>query len=124
MRYAATESAGGLENIHIVPLDKIEIPASDENRQCRALINAALANRSEIAQAQINIESNEMNLVGIKNSLKPTLQAFAELTNNGLSRRAYGVGRAGTGSPTWPVDTEMLAEISRRNFPNYSAGFR
>jgi outer membrane protein len=116
-------SAAGLDNIHIVPLDKIEVPASDENRPVQDLINAALANRGEIAQAKINIESNEMNLVGIKNSLKPTLQAFAELTNNGLSGEltalgalqpgvAYLAGGGGT----------LLAEIARRNFPNYSAG--
>ena len=37
-----------------------------------------------------------MNLVGIKNSLKPTLQAFAELTNNGLSGDAHQARRART----------------------------
>ena len=41
--------------------------------------------RVEVATNRINIESNQMNLVGIKNSLKPTLQAFAELTNNALA---------------------------------------
>ncbi len=116
-------SAGGLENIHIVPLDKIEIPATDEIRPAQDLVSQALANRPEIAQARLNIESNEMNLVGIKNSLKPTLQAFAELTNNGL-----------TGEPTAAAALEpavgyfaggygnLLAQIARRNFPNYSAG--
>ena len=33
-----------------------------------------------------------MNLVGIKNSLKPTLQAFAELTNNGLTGDLTALG--------------------------------
>ena len=32
--------------------------------------------RPELAQARLNLESNKLNLVGIKNSLKPTLQAF------------------------------------------------
>jgi hypothetical protein len=49
------------------------------------LVAEALAKRVEIAQSRTNIESNQLNLVGIKNSLKPTLQAFAELTNNGLT---------------------------------------
>jgi len=49
------------------------------------LVQDALGARVEIAENQINIESNKMNLVGIKNSLRPTLNAFAELTNNGLT---------------------------------------
>jgi outer membrane protein TolC len=116
-------SAAGLDNIHIVPLDKIEVPASDENRPVQDLINAALANRGEIEQAKINIESNEMNLVGIKNSLKPTLQAFAELTNNGLSGELTALGALQPGvSYLVGGGGTLLAEIARRNFPNYSAG--
>src|ERR1700677_1046009 len=90
-------SAAGLSNIHVVPLDKIQIPPSDDVRPLPELVNQALVNRSEIAQARLNIESNEMNLVGIKNSLKPTLQAFAELTNNGLSGEltAFGATQPG-----------------------------
>ncbi len=40
-------------------------------------------NRVELEQARINLDSKKLNLVGIKNSLRPSLQAFAELTNNG-----------------------------------------
>jgi outer membrane protein len=116
-------SAAGLDNIHIVPLDKIEVPASDEIRPAQDLINEALANRGEIAQARLNIESNEMNLVGIKNSLKPTLQAFAELTNNGLAGELTAVGAAQPGASYLAGGYgTLLAEIARRNFPNYSAG--
>ena len=86
-------SAAGLDNVHVVPLDKIQIPASDDVRPVPELVNEALGKRTEIVTARINIESNEMNLVGIKNSLKPTLQAFAELTNNGLCGRTNGAGR-------------------------------
>jgi outer membrane protein TolC len=106
-------SAAGLENIHIVPLDNIQVPPSDEVRPAQELVNQALANRTEIAQARINIESNELNLVGIKNSLKPTLQAFAELTNNGLTGDLTPIGALQPG-----VDY-----LAGGNFPNYSAGF-
>jgi outer membrane protein TolC len=116
-------SAAGLDNIRIVPLDKIEVPASDEIRPVKDLINQALGNRSEIAQAKLNIDSNEMNLVGIKNSLKPTLQAFAELTNNGLSGELTAGGAAQAGASYLAGGYgNLLAEIARRNFPNYSAG--
>ena len=117
-------SAAGLDNIRIVPLDAIEVPATDEARLPQELVNQALGNRSEIAQARLNIESNEMNLVGIRNSLKPTLQAFTELTNNGLT------GELTAGGALSPAAAylaggygNLLAQIARRNFPNYSAGF-
>jgi outer membrane protein len=116
-------SAAGLENVHVVPLDKIQIPPSDDVRPIPELVNAALANRTEIATARINIESNEMNLVGIKNSLKPTLQAFAELTNNALSGEltAFGATQPGFDYLAGGYGG-LLEQIARRNFPNYSAG--
>jgi outer membrane protein TolC len=64
-----------------------------------------------------------MNLIGIKSSLRPTLQAFAELTNNGLTGQITPAGLAQGGIPylTGGYDN-LLAEIFRRNYPNYSAG--
>jgi outer membrane protein len=114
----------GLANIHLVPLDRIAVPASDEIRPIQDLIAQALAARPEIEQARINVESNELNLVGIKNSLKPTLQAFAELTNNGLSGELTALGAVEAGVPYLAGGYgTLLAQIARRNFPNYSAGF-
>ncbi|HTA68186.1 MAG TPA: TolC family protein [Bryobacteraceae bacterium] len=115
----------GLANVHVVPLDKIAtIPATDEIRPIQDLINQALAGRTEIEQARINIESNKLNLVGIKNSLKPTLQAFAELTNNGLSGELTALGALEAGVPYLAGGYgNLLAQIARRNYPNYSAGF-
>ena len=115
----------GLANVHIVPLDKIApVPASDETRPIQDLSADALASRTEVAQARINIESNELNLVGIKNSLKPTLQAFAELTNNGLTGDLTALGATAPGVAYLAGGYgNLLAQIARRNYPNYSAGF-
>src|SRR6202034_1978611 len=81
-----------LLDAHIIPLDTITIPAADDTPPIPQLVEQALANRSEIAQSRLNIDSNKLNLVGIKNALKPTLQAFAELTNNGLSGPITALG--------------------------------
>ena len=117
-------AAAGLAGVHIIPLDKIAVPSQDEVRPVEDLVADALGKRVEIEQARTNIDSNQMNLVGIKNSLKPTLQAFAELTNNGLSGDLTALGAlqpsvyylaGGYGN--------LLAQIFRRNYPNYSAGF-
>jgi outer membrane protein TolC len=114
----------GLANVRIVPLDRITMPANDAARPLDDLIREALANRPEIEQARINIQSNQMNLTGIKNSLKPTLQAFTEATNNGLSGDLSAIGalQPGLGYLAGGYGN-MLAQIFRRNYPSYSAGF-
>ncbi len=113
-----------LAEVHIVPLDTIQVPEKDELKPVDQLVPEALNRRVEIAQDQINIDSNKINLVAIKNGLKPTLQVFAEITNNGLSGSPNYLG-----APFSPADPyliggygNLLGQIFRRNFPNYSAG--
>ncbi len=112
-----------LLDAHVIPLDTITIPAKDDTPPIDQLVEQALANRSEIAQSRLNIDSNKLNLVGIKNALKPTLQAFAELTNNGLTGSLTPLGAATPGVEYLAGGYDnLLAQIFRRNFPNYSAG--
>jgi outer membrane protein len=112
-----------LADVHIIPLDTIQVPEKDELKAINDLVQEALNKRVEIAQDKINIDSSKIQLVGIKNGLKPTLQVFAELTNNGLAGQPNYLG------PLIPPDAflvggygDMLGQIFRRNFPNYSAG--
>jgi outer membrane protein len=114
-----------LADTHIIPLDTIEVPEKDEIGSVEQLVTEALEKRPEIQQSNLNLQSNHMNLVGIKNSLRPTLQAFAELTNNGLTGEATAaaiIAGAGTG-PFVGGYGNLLGQIVRRNYPNYSAGF-
>lgn len=114
----------GLAAVHVVPLDKITIPATDEVRPVEDMIQEALGRRVEIQQAKINLESNQLNLVGIKSSLKPTLQGFAELTNNGLTGDLTQLGALQPGVYYLAGGYgNLLGQIFRRNFPSYSAGF-
>lgn len=112
-----------LAEVHIIPLDQIVVPEKEEIRSVNELTGEALDKRVEIAQSRINLESQQLNLVGIKNSLKPQLQAFAELTSNGLTGDLNALFAAQPG-----VDYlaggygNLLAQIARRNFPNYTAG--
>jgi outer membrane protein len=115
--------AAGLTDVHIIPLDKIALPDRDEVRPVDDLVQEASGHRVEIEQARINLESNQLNLVGIKNSLLPTLQAFAELTNNGLTGQLTSVGAKQTGVGYLAGGYgNLLAQIARRNYPNYSIG--
>ncbi|HEY4362092.1 MAG TPA: TolC family protein [Bryobacteraceae bacterium] len=111
-----------LEEVHIITLDKIEVPKADELKPIAALIEQAMSSRPEIEQTKINLESTRTMIKGDRNGLLPVLQAFAEVTNNGLT---------GTPNPlyTGAVDPyftgnygNLLGQVARRNFPNYSAG--
>ncbi len=56
----------------------------------------------------------------------PTLQAFVEFTNNGLTgaENALANGTAGVADPYLVGGYgNLLGQIFRRNYPNYSAGF-
>ena len=113
-----------LADVHIIPLDTFKVPEQDQGKPLEELVSQALGNRVEIAQNKINIESSKMSLVGVKTALKPTLQAFVDVNNNGLA-----------GSPNFLVPGavadpflvggygNLLSQIARRNYPSYSAGF-
>jgi outer membrane protein len=117
-----------LDDVQIVPLDHIEVPKSEEIRPVQDLIQEAMTNRLEIARSKVDLDSRQILARGDRNGLLPNLQAFAELTNHALtgppnplaggcsfcaSPNAFFIGGGGN----------AFAQIFRRNFPDYSAGF-
>jgi outer membrane protein TolC len=112
--------------VHIVTLDHIEVPKTDEIQPIQDLLQIAIANRAEIEQSRINLENSKINLQGTKAELLPSLNAFAEVTNNGLAGAVNAIYNncCGAASPYFVGSTgDVLAQLLRRNFPNYSAGF-
>ncbi len=114
-----------LDEVHIVPLDRIVVPPREELQPVADLVQHAVANRPELEQIRLNLESSKINLAGTRNGLLPSLQAFADVQNNGLTGpvnplyngsslpNPYFVGGYGN----------LTSQLLRRNFPNYSAGF-
>jgi outer membrane protein len=114
-----------LDEVHIVPLDHITVPETEDLKPTADLVKLALAQRPEIEKAKINIESSTINLGGSKNYLLPTLQANFELTNNGLSGPVNPASFPGFVAPQAFIGGygNLLRQIFGRDFPNYSAGF-
>jgi outer membrane protein len=115
-----------LDQVHIIPLDSFEIPKADELKPTAELIAEALADRPELSQTKLNLESSRINVSGTKNSLLPTLSAFADTNNQGLTGPVNPIYNncCGPASPYFVGGYgNMLAQEFRRNFPNYSAGF-
>jgi outer membrane protein len=114
-----------LDDVHIVPLDHIEIPKTETLKPTPELIQQALASRPEVEQNKINLISKQLLLKGDRNGLLPNLTAFAELTSNGLSGPVNPLYNGASGVPD-PYFVggygNFAAQLLRRNFPNYSAG--
>jgi outer membrane protein TolC len=114
-----------LDDVHIVPLDHIEVPKTEEIRPVTDLIQEAGENRLEIERSKINLDSSKILLKGDKNGLLPNLQAFAELTNHGLAGPSNPLYNNCCGAPNDYFiggNGNALAQLLRRNFPDYSAG--
>src|SRR5262249_40087056 len=62
-------ASGWLDEVHIIPLDRIEVPAAEDLKPAPELIQDALSNRMEIEQDKINIDSQKILLNGDKNGL-------------------------------------------------------
>ncbi len=107
-----------LADVHVIPLDIIQVPEKDEMKPLGELIQTAMSNRTELAQDSLNIDSQKIQLRGIKSELLPTLQAFTTLTNNGLS----GVNARNADAFVVGGYDNLLGQIFRRNYPSYSAG--
>jgi len=114
-----------LDDVHIIPLDHIEVPKTDEIRPVQDLIQEAIKNRAEVETRAINVESQKILLKGNKNGLLPALQAFAEVTNHGLAGPANPLYNNCCGVPNeyFTGGTgNVVSQLFRRNFPDYSAG--
>jgi outer membrane protein len=112
-----------LADVHVIPLDTFSVPEKDEFRPLDELVREALGNRVEIAQLRINVDSDRLNLAGVRNELKPTLQAFADVRNSGLAGSYNVLAQPGEVVPFLTGGYGTLAsQIFQRNFPTYSAG--
>ena len=115
-----------LDDVHMVPLDHIVVPEKEDLKPIPELVEQALDKRPEIERTRINIESTKINIAGTRNALLPTLQVFADVNNQGLTGtpNALANGTAGTPDPFLIGGYgNLLGQIFRRDFPNYSAGF-
>jgi outer membrane protein TolC len=114
-----------LDEIHVIPLDRIEVPKTDEVRPVQDLVEEALKHRAEMERENINLENRKILLKGTRNNLLPTLQAFADVNNVGLAGPANPLynGQSGIPSPYFIGGTgTVLGQVFGRDFPNYSAG--
>jgi outer membrane protein len=115
-----------LDDVHIIPLDRIVVPKTDNIEPTPELIQQAMSRRPEIEQLRINLQSQRIMMRGTRNALRPSLNAFAEFTNNALAGVVNPQICEGCGTPDPALVGgygTFLSQIAGRHYPNYSAGF-
>jgi outer membrane protein TolC len=110
-----------ITDVHVIPIDTIQIPEKDEFKPLDELVRGAMAQRTEVATQRLTIDADRKSLVGIKNGLKPNLQAFVELTNNALAGAEGGAFNPAAAGLVGGYNT-FLGQVFGRDYPSYSAG--
>jgi outer membrane protein len=115
-----------LANVRIVPIDSIAIPASDNLLPVDQLVRQALANRSDLASELASEKANEVNSLGTKNGILPSLTGFAVESDAGLAgvpRTVSIDGFTESGNKYFGGGIgNALGQVFRRNFPTQSGG--
>jgi outer membrane protein len=144
----------GLDNpaialARIVPTDHIDVPAEEPVVPVQDLVSQAIAARPEVHQQQITLENSRLDLLGTKNNLLPTLQAYANFSNVGQAGsittipqlacpNGAPVGPTGCPNNAQPIVGQLtsapglsvggygnvLTQVLSRRYPNYNVGFQ
>ena len=77
-----------LANVRIVPIDSIAIPATDNLLPIDQMVRQALANRADLASELAGEKANEVNSLGTKNGILPTLDGFVVESAGRTGRRS------------------------------------
>ena len=109
-----------LEAAHIIPLDTIVVPPTDEMPPLRKLVTDAMENRPDVAIAKIRDQAQDLSALGTTNPLLPTLSVTAQTYNRGSA----GTYQPSSGVPANPKFLggygTALGQIFRRDFPSES----
>lgn len=111
----------------IIPTDRLPEPEAERLDRLPEYIELALRSRPDLEQARINLDNNRILIAGSRSQLLPSLDVTATLQNNALAGSRNALLPAG--SPLAPDPffiggyRHALAQLFRRNFPDYAVGF-
>ena len=92
----------------IVPTDPIVIPEVPEALSLEALTQQGLNQRPDLAQAQLQINANQVSVQGARNQVLPQVNLYANVETRGSSEIAYEpLGSPGIGTPQIPQNLAL-----------------
>jgi outer membrane protein TolC len=135
----AALTRGGVDNLavvdaRIVPTEPIHMRDTETIEPLQDMVSEALAHRPELKETLINLENSRLTMQGVKNAMMPSLNAYVNLTNHGLSGQINTVPVPPNASQFVSVNHNpsslfvggygtFFAQLLSRNFPDYSIGF-
>jgi outer membrane protein len=92
----------------IVPTDRITVPDAMDSVPVTDLIRQGLAQRADLAQAELQIKAGRISVKASRNEALPQLNVYANAETRGASEQAYeALGSTGTGLPTTPMNLAL-----------------
>lgn len=115
-----------LANVRIIPMDVISVPASDNLAPIDQMVRQAINNRPDLAAELATEKTDEVNALGTKNGILPTLQGYGIEGQAGLAGTPRTVsidGFSETGDKYSAGGIgNALGQVFRRNFPTEAGG--
>jgi len=116
-----------LLGVDILPLDSIVVPETELIEPVQDLVVLALESQPALAGNRIARDNSDINLKGIRDALKPSLDVTAFATNNGLVGSINEDAIPNPGPPPDPFFIgglgNLLGQVFRRDFPDYGVRF-
>lgn len=104
----------------VVPTDRISVPPEPESLNVPDLVAQGLARRPDLAQAQLQVQTGQVQAAASRNNALPQLNVYANIETRGSSEQPYEqLGTTGTGLPVIP---QQLALGGLRVSTIYQAG--
>ncbi len=73
-----------LAEADVIPTSTMQLPQQEPVTPIQDLINEALQHRAELVQTRIDLNSRDINVKSVRNSMLPTLQAYAYYGGSGV----------------------------------------
>lgn len=113
-----------LANVHIIPLDHIQVPDSIKSPALQELVQQALKARVDINAEQINLKNTATSTISTTNGIQPMLRVYGSVQMQGLAGSTNPIA---SGVP--PPDRYYLGgfghavgQVFRNNFPSRQIG--
>jgi len=79
-----------LAEADVIPISTMQIPQEEQAVPIQDMINDALRHRAELVESRIDLNSRDINNKAVRNSMLPTLDAFAYYGGSGLGGDVNG----------------------------------
>jgi outer membrane protein len=106
----------------IVPTENINVPSQIEQISLPDLIREGLANRRDLAQAELQVQTGNISVQAARNEALPQLNLYANAQTRGSSETPYQV--LGTTGSAIPIAPATLALGGLRTSTIYQAGLQ